>query len=63
MYTLTIQCTLICTLDLCNIDLQRYVYKNVKNFEKQKLCDISNDNSQIIHGFVAIVYFMSIETE
>lgn len=34
-----VQCTL----------TQRYVYNNVKNFEKQKLCDY---NSQIIHRFV-----------
>lgn len=52
-----------CTLNLCNVRLQRYVYKNVKNFEKQKLCDISYDNSQIIHGYVAVVYFMPMEIE
>lgn len=39
-------------IGVCNEHLQRYVYKNVKNIEKQELRDISCDNSQIIHRFV-----------
>lgn len=40
-----------------------YIKMLKKNFEKQKLCDISYDNSQIIYGFVAVVYFMSMKIE